>query len=364
MKRSTCIVFYVSAHGLGHWAQVAPVMARLMRKQPSLRLILRSSLPPHEIRARLPGPVEQTSATVDVGVIQRDAISEDWQATLAALKRFHSVWEQRVFREAQWLINMRAQLVVSNISPLGLAAAQRVGLPNLALGSLNWHEVYAPFLSPAEPLMEQIRLAYTQCDLLLKLPLSMPMSAFPHHHSTGLIGRKPSMPIRETLNMLGQTQQGKHLALVMFGGSKAPPFELASLGAMQDWSFFMPSDRHEFAGKPGNVHIIDTRRLPIHELMALADVVVCKPGYGTLAEAWLTQTPVCYVPRPHFPEYPFLRDWLKQHAPSHEMPLHAFRLGDWLEHLDKVRMSPKRYPHVEADGDREAAKVILELASA
>ncbi len=364
MNRSTAsIVFYVSAHGLGHWAQVAPVMARLMRGHPNLRLILRSKLPAHEVRDRLPGPIEQRAGTVDIGVVQRDAISEDMQATLAALKAFHDTWEQRVHNEAAWLSRMQARLVISNISPLGLAAAQRAGIPNLALASLNWHEIYASFLSPADPIMEQIRLAYAQCDLLLKLPLSMPMSVFPRHQAIGLIGRSPARPLDETRKRLGLVGTERHLALVMFGGSKAPPFAMSSLAAIGNWAFIMPSDGPASRDKPDNVHFIDTRRIPLPDLMALADVVVCKPGYGTLAEAWLTRTPVCYVPRPGFPEYPFLREWLQRHAPSQEMPLEAFRLGNWSEHLERAKTNPRKYPPIETDGACEAEKMILRLVS-
>ena len=57
----------ISSHGLGHLAQVAPVVNELATRLPDLKLTLRSAVPPARLRAarRLPAPM-YTARAADV----------------------------------------------------------------------------------------------------------------------------------------------------------------------------------------------------------------------------------------------------------------------------------------------------------
>jgi len=357
------IAFYVSAHGFGHWAQVAPVIDRLQHIYPSLRLLLRSTLPEREVHKRLSQPIHYCRHTpVDVGVIQHSAIEEDMSATLKALQRFHADWDRRVATESAWLQAEKVDLVVSDIAPLAFAAAAAADIRSLALGSLDWHEIYRPFIAENDPVMQHIAAAYRAADALLKLPLSMDMAIFLRQHPIGLIGRQGAGTRKQAETCLFGDVPRQKTALIMFGGSGTPAFDVQALGEITSWRFLLVAG-HRFESWPSNVHTFDPVEVPVPDAMQAADVVICKPGYGTLAEAWLSATPLCFVPREGFPEYPFLRDWLQQQAPAVLLPLSKFVDGAWLPFLEQALAHPRRYPALPQDGSIEASEIIASMAN-
>ena len=354
------VVFYVSAHGFGHWAQCAPVIDCLQRNDPDIRVCVRSSLPEAELARRLTRPVDYHPAPVDVGVIQHSAVEEDMAATRAALAAFHANWEQRVAAEAEWLSGQRAGLVVSDIAPLGLAAAHEAGVRSFALGSLDWHEIYRPFMPADDPIMRQIAEAYGRTECLLKLPLSMALSVFPRQRPIGLVGCRSTASPAAIAQRLPALASCRKRALIMFGGSGTPAFDVGRLADMEEWCFLVPAAGGPDRGWPANVHAFDAACVPIPDVMRAVDVVVCKPGYGTLAEAWLHQTPLCFVPRDGFPEYPFLRDWLLRQAPAVLLPMRSFVRGEWLPCLEQARRHARAYPPLPGDGAAQAVAAIAD----
>jgi len=92
--------------------------------------------------------------------------------------------------------------------------------------------------------------------------------------------------------------------------------------------------------------------------MQECDLVITKPGYGTLAECWQTKTPLVYVPRETFPEYPYLDAWLQRHAPASRLPSVDFVRGHWLPAMREVLNCPRAYPDISASGALQAAQLI------
>jgi hypothetical protein len=348
------VVAYISAHGFGHWAQVSPVLEALHNGNPDIRIELRTDLPQLVLEARSRFPFALVPGQVDIGVIQRDAINEDIPATIAAVEHFHRNWDDRVEQEAAFLRETDVDLVLSDIAPVAFAAAARAGVPSIGLASIDWHAIYTPLFPPGHASLDQIAAAHRACDLLLKLPLEMPMPSFPRQRSIGLIARKSDGPRHELRRRLGYADDDR-LALVLFGGSGVPPFRVEALAGMTGWSFLMPS-------LPGGVVPANVQAMPagwdMADLIQAADVIVCKPGYGIVSEAWRAGRPLVYVPRPAFPEYPYLRDWLTARAPAVELTRDRFELGDWAEALDAAKDSRKSYPPCPAGGEIEAVQVI------
>jgi hypothetical protein len=351
------VMAYISAHGFGHWAQMSPVLQALHDRDPDVRIVLRTDLPRAVLEARSRFPFALVPGQVDVGVIQCDAVNEDIPATMVAVECFHRNWDERVGQEGVFLRETGADLVISDIAPLAFAAATRAGTPSIGIGSIDWHAIYAPLFPQDHFSLEQIAAAHRACDLLLKLPLGMPMPSFPRQRPIGLIARKSDVPRQAFRQRLGVADD-ERLALVMFGGSGVPPFRIGALADMAGWRFMMPALPD--GDMPANV-----RAMPegsnMADLISACDVIVCKPGYGIVSEAWRAQRPLAYVPRPAFPEYPYLRDWLAAHAPAVALTREAFAAGDWGEALAAALGSGKAYPPCPAHGDSEAAEVIGEV---
>ena len=63
----------ISSHGLGHLAQVAPILNEVTRRFPSLRLTLRSGVPAERLRARVHGDFTHIAQASDFGYVMIDA---------------------------------------------------------------------------------------------------------------------------------------------------------------------------------------------------------------------------------------------------------------------------------------------------
>ncbi len=72
--------------------------------------------------------------------------------------------------------------------------------------------------------------------------------------------------------------------------------------------------------------------MSVPELLASADLVITKPGYGTFVEAACHGVPVLYLERPDWPEAPALCDWLEAQGAGERLSSGAQAMGAQLEH--------------------------------
>jgi hypothetical protein len=352
------VVAYISAHGFGHWAQMSPVLQALHDRDPDVRIVLRTNLPRTIMDACSAFPFALVPGQVDVGMIQLDAVHEDVPATIAAVEQFHHNWDERVRQEAGLLRETGADLVLSDIAPLAFAAAAAAGIPSIGIGSIDWHAIYTPLFPRGHFSLSQIAAAHRSCGLLLALPLGMPMPTFPRQRRIALIGAKGDATRLELRRALGYADSDR-VALVLFGGTKAPLFRIDALALVAGWQFMMVSESIPDGVLPANVRCAPAGRR-IVDLMRAADVIVSKPGYGIISETWQAARPLVYVPRTGFPEYPHQKEWLDANAPAAELDLRAFRDGDWSNALEAAFASRRAYPSCVAGGETEAAAMIHE----
>jgi len=347
----TGIAAYISGHGFGHLAQLAPVLNRIHFLQSDCRFLIRCSLPEEEIRDRLDFSFELDATPVDVGVVQKNAIEEDVGASIAQLRQWVGEMDRHVQREALLLQRFQPSVVISGISPLAFPAARASGVVGIGIATLDWGGIYSCWLGQDDSAVAMLAAAYGVCDLLLTPPMAMDMAFFPERQAIPLIAE---FPARHAVKCAGN---GKRRALVLFGGSDQPPFDMHALARMPDWHFLVP---HAPSHCPENVERIDFHNAirPV-DVMPHVDVVVCKPGYGVLSECWRTATPIAWVERPAFPEFPMLKGWLEQSFPAFGMNHPDFRRGEWLPALEGARTCPRRFPELIEDGAGIAADIIL-----
>ena len=129
MTEELRIAVYVSGHGFGHAAQVAPVLNAL-----KWRTLIRSSVPRWFFAERLCiDDWELHEGAVDVGCLQTDPVVVDVEKTFAAHEEFHSNWEERVADEVSLLQEWKPHIVLSSQSYLAVAAARRAGIVSVLL---------------------------------------------------------------------------------------------------------------------------------------------------------------------------------------------------------------------------------------
>jgi UDP-N-acetylglucosamine:LPS N-acetylglucosamine transferase len=100
---------------------------------------------------------------------------------------------------------------------------------------------------------------------------------------------------------------------------------------------------------------LESLPMSFSDLLASADVLLCKPGYGSFVEAACSGTPVLYVNRPDWPESPALIAWLQQEGVCREVTREQLAQGDIEQELRALCAAP-RGTSIAPNGAAQAAK--------
>lgn len=330
----------LSGHGFGHLGQTAPAIQALKSQKPEVEIIVRGRLPTDKLREKLGDDIRIQSADLDIGFVQKDALTIDFEKTIQEYERFHRQWDTLLHREKQDLLKTSPDLIIANIPYLTLAAAHRLGIPCIAFSSLNWAEIYQYCFGhrpESRSILKQMLNAYNQASCFLRPTPPMKMPGIENPITIGplaQIGQDVSLELRSKLGL----ESSEILVLVSLGGMEMKT-------ACEEWPRF--SGIHFMVPVSWDSTHPDTSALEslgysFVDLLRSADVLIAKPGYGSFVEAACTGTPVLYLPRRHWPEAPVLIDWLKQQGSCKEVSHEEFQAGCLQRHIQNVSLESKR----------------------
>jgi hypothetical protein len=339
----------ISGHGFGHVAQTAPVLNLLHQRMPELRLTVRSAVPVAHLRSRIHVPFTHLPNECDLGMMMSSALDVLIQESRAAYRAIHADWDARVAGEAGLLRELDADFVISNVGYLSLAGAQHAGIPNAALCSLNWADIYRHYCGD-DAIAGQIESCYANADAFLRATPGMAMGGLPNLVPVAPIAAVGSNRRDELDRHLRLSKQEK-LILVSMGGiasrlpvERWPRIEGVRWLVQQNWHIQHP-----------DAIVIETLPTNFSDLLASSDALICKPGYGSFVEAASCGVPVLYVSRAGWPESPALIAWLQQHCSCREVSRVALEQGDVAEALQDMWSAPRPKP-VIPDGAEQVAE--------
>jgi hypothetical protein len=337
------------------------VLRELRGRQPALRLQVRSEAP-HWLFTRRDDLAECTRSQIDVGVLQADGLELDLPGTLVAHEAFVAAWEPAVEREARWLSDVGAELVVGDVPPLAFAAAARAGLPSVAIANFSWDwilELYTGVEPRFVRIVEHYARAYGEAEVLYRLPFSGEFPAFREIRDAPLLAHRSAREKSEVFAHVGLAPDDQRpVVLVSFGGFGSGEIETEAWDDLRSYRFV----GHGPAPPrfPGEWTSLPREGAIEHEdLVAACDVLVGKPGYSTCAEVLAHGARFLHLPRHDFREVPVLEAALAAHAGARPMPRADFFEGRWQSHLDAITALPRAEP-IPAPGAERLADALLE----
>jgi hypothetical protein len=317
----------ISGHGFGHAAQVVPVLNELGRHISGLNAILRTTVSSSFFRNRLTIPWSQQSVQQDVGCVQHGPLEIDVRATWEQHQRFHSTWDARLAAEMTAMATATPTIVLADTPYLAVSAARQAGIPSVLLASLTWSEILRS-LDPSavnHALLKSIELAYSDAALALRVAPGLSLPAMGNVADVGPIA-EPATSRREELRSHLNVSAAERLVLVGFGGIPLETLPWHEMDRMKGYRFLVdamlqrPSSRvHSLVGLPFSFKTV----------LASVDVVMTKPGYGTIVESVASHVPVVYVRRYNFAEEAPLVEFLHQHGAGVELTRENFLSGNW-----------------------------------
>lgn len=347
----------ISAHGLGHLAQAAPILNAVHRRRPELRLSLRSGVPLTRLQARIEAPFTHFAGQSDFGFAMHDATRLDLEASAVRYREWHADWPARVAAEAAFLRQLAPDLVLTDVAYLPLAGARQAGLTALSMCSLNWADLFWHVFGKASwavPIHAEILAAYRGAAGFLRLTPAMPMPDLPHTRAVGpvaAVGTDRRQALRARLGMLPDS--GERVVLIAFGGfDKA--FDAATWPATPGIRWLVPA---AWGTQRPDMTAIEALAMNFTDLLRSVDAVVTKPGYGTFTEAACNGTAVFYLRRDDWPEQDCLIAWLEENARCLEVTARTLVGGGMGDALARLYARPAPPPPA-ASGAEEAAALL------
>ena len=358
------IATYVSGHGFGHCVRTAAILREVRALAPDLPLAVVTAGPESVFREVVGSGLQFRSEETDVGLVQEGALVIDTAATADACDAFERELPARVEREAEWLREHGARLVLADIPPLAFLAAARAGIPAVGSTNFSWDWIYR-HLARHEPRLvapaAAARQAYALARLLLQHPFAGDLSAFPRRQPIPLVTRRVAVTRDEARRRLGLGPDPA--VLLSFGGLGLPGLDFQVLAGIRGFQFLSEPTSSQ---APANVRVLSREDLSAEGLdylglVAAADVVVTKPGYGIVSDAIACCTRMVYTERGDFPEYPILVDEMKRWLAAEYVSNVDLLAGNVQPALVAVLAQPFP-PPPRMDGAAVAARLLIDEA--
>jgi L-arabinokinase len=362
------IVFYTSGHGFGHATRDGEVIAALLAADRTVRVAVRTSAPPDLFPAAERVDVEH--AVVDVGVVQRGSLEVDVRATAREAARFYTALDQRATDEAASITRLGGSIVVGDIPPLAFAAAARAGVPSVALANFTWdwiYDGYPEFGADAPGVAGVVREAYGRAARTLRLPF--------HGGFAAMRGPIDDIPLVARSSALGRDAVRRRLALTgtrpivlaSFGGHGAP-IPYAAAARLNDVTLLVTDHETAEEGDAGGRLVRLPRQqlraagLAYPDLVAAADVVISKPGYGIVSECIANGAALLYARRGRFAEQQVFLTEMPQVLRCREISGEALAVGRWDDDIGGLLRQAAAPRTLATNGAEIAAREILATA--
>ncbi len=341
MPLSARIAFFISSHGFGHAARASAVISVLQKQMPGLHVDIYSLTPSWFFIDSLAGSYEYHQLLTDIGLAQINPLEVNIPETLQRLDRFLPFAEDLLADLAQQLRQSQCRLVVCDISPLGIAVAERAGITSVLIENFTWDWIYDGYRVLDDRFAghsEILKNIFAKASFRIQIQ----PNCSPQHSdlTTGPVSRKPKRSKLETRTQL-RIPDCKKLVLMTMGGIPGAYHTLEPLQKFNDCCFLVPGDNVEM-----EVHD-NLILLPYHssyyhpDLVQAADVVIGKVGYSTLAEVYQAGIPFGYFTRPGFRESAVLSAFIREQMQGIELRDSEYGDGSWISRLPELLAMPR-----------------------
>lgn len=352
------IAYYITSHGHGHALRSSVICNKLSR---DIELVFRTLVPEEFFRQEMLRPFSYAPAEFDCGCIQTDGVTVDIKRTVEAYCNRADKNDMVLSDEVQWCVENKIDGIVGDIVPFAFEVAHGAGIPSIAATNFTWWDIYKEYCSVFPhfaPYVEKIRRQYTFADILLELMAATEMGYFKkkiHVNPVGRVGHS----IRDRIVSEYSLAKSKRLALIYTGNFGMDTIQWKKMEQFTEWEFL---GLYPLLGNPSNYHIISGKAFRYQDCIASVDCMISKIGYGVYAECVLNGTPILYLPREGFAEYPALHRAIVKWGGGHCLLKNDFYELSWGSALGKISQSARPLP-VRSDGAEFCAREIEKIVT-
>lgn len=354
------IAYFITPHGFGHAARAAAIMKAIHRCNPQVHFDLYTLVPPWFFQESVAGIFTYHEALTDIGLVQTSPLEENIPATIKRLQDFFPFSDQTINPLKNELQLSGCQIVLCDISPLGIVAAQRAGIPSVLVENFTWDWIYEPYVQDYPQFSEIISTLKQYFHSATYHIQSLPICN--REKSCNLITAPISRPADHNRALVRQqlalTETDKVL-LISMGGIQQKFQFLEKLKSIPEYQFIIPGGSRT-SEKKDNLILLPFQSSHYHpDLLHASDAVIGKVGYSTLAETYHAGIPFGYIARSNFRESHSLTNFIRNEMSGIQIPGGAFQTGSWTEIIPELINLPK----FKRDGTNGADQTAMFISS-
>ena len=354
------VACFVTSHGFGHATRAVAMLRTLAQNTAGLTVNVFSTLPDWFWQENLSPEISYHAHQLetDVGLVQKSPFEHDLDQTITRLERFLAFDDGTLEETRTTLQESKPDLILCDISPLGLVLGKELGIPTVLVENFTWDWIYEAYLDEEprlRPIIRQLGELFQSADLRIQTePICQRIENCP---LVPPIFREFREPPERILEQLGLPPDRRYL-LVTTGGIPQDFSFLDKLKDRADLHFVITSN---FPRPERTDNLI---LLPHHSGFHFPDLVrascgiVGKVGYGTVAETWGSKVPLFAVFRENFRESKPIKNFVDREIPSLEATEADFLNGKWIERIDEFLALPKVSVGNRTNGAKEAGHLI------
>jgi hypothetical protein len=350
---------FISGHGFGHGTRTCAILKEITRFIPCEFDIL-SDLPTWFFKQNLPSlNFTLHNVKTDIGLVQKTPFLHDLDETVNQLKEFVRFNSQEYIFCERLVRRKKHDLLISDISPLGLEVGFKTGVPNVLIENFTWDWIYQLYTETALgilPIIEVLEKSYSYANLRIKV------TPFCDSKNKSIKTPPVSREVIQTPNEIREKlkiEQEMKVILLTTGGITKRFDLIDKMKRQKDVVFITSGDIQKTIIDKNIISIPMKSDFHYPDLVNSVNLVAGKAGYGTIAECWSTNTPLLGSYRADFRESEVLLNFASKELEHDKLTVDDLEKMDWIETAlstmkDLNEKSPKKI-----NGTHLASKSIL-----
>lgn len=335
-------------------------MEAVHETDPSVRFEVFTTVPSWLFTDSLSALFSYHSVSTDVGIVQHTPLREDLERTVERLNAFLPFEPSLIDHLTQRLRDLRCQLVICDIAPMGILVARGAGIPSVLVENFTWDWIYQGYVSRSKQMgrhVDYLRKAFQAATLHIQTePVCVYRKA---DLLTPPVCRKARTPLDKIRRQLGIPADAK-VVLITMGGIEVKFDFLEALRSQSEVYFIIPG------GSPCMELTDNLVLLPHHsdffhpDLVRASDGVVGKLGYSTVAEVYHAGVPFAYISRQNFRESAILARFVEKEMSALAVAEKDFLTGNWIPQMPRLLQLDRRHP-ADPNGAEQIAAYVCRL---
>lgn len=323
------IAFYISSHGFGHLTRcLVHIEKYLLETNYNIYIVCgekQIEFAKKYLNKYSANKICFKSMVTDIGLINKDnSLDVDKEKIEKELFNFIDSWSQIVQEELEYLKDKKIEKIITDISPIGMLVGNELGVKVEAISNFTWYNQYS-FLKLNSFILSKYIEVENYINKFYMYPLVLDLSHLScAKENINYVSRKFD---KEKIEELRE----KYKEIIFISCGKSANLEKIEVINYKGTIFY--TEGIELFGEGNHVKLpVDTE--DTHNYLGASNFIISKAGWGTVAEAVVSDIPMVLLEREGVLEDSYTIEELKKRNKAISMKVEELKVLD-MEKLKK-----------------------------